>query len=103
MPVLLTTARMRSILIPCTDISVNFPPVLSIWTQLYGAGTGNGTRLVAVAKKAFYNNAIEAFFRAFSRFFVGDRMFFFENGVGSVWLRARMSRSRCQARKFTGV
>jgi hypothetical protein len=70
---------------------------------LYGAGTGNGTRLVAVAKKAFYNNEIGFFLGFFFHFLLVTECFFFENGVGSVWLRARMSRSRCQARKFTGV
>jgi hypothetical protein len=43
---------------------------------LYGAGTGNGTRLVAVAKKAFYNNEIGFFLGFFSRFLLVTECFF---------------------------
>ncbi|WP_228994000.1 hypothetical protein, partial [Klebsiella variicola] len=50
--------------------------VLSIWTQLYGAGTGNGTRLVAVAKKAFYNNEIGFFLGFFFHFLLVTECFF---------------------------
>ena len=64
---------------------------------MYGAGTGNGTRLVAVAKKAFYNNEIGFFLGFFSPFFVGDRMFFFRK-----WCRKRLAKGKNESFQVSG-
>lgn len=63
---------------------------------MYGAGTGNGTRLVAVAKKTFYNNEIGVFFRVFSRFLLVTECFFRK------WCRKRLAKGKNESFQVSG-